>query len=587
MVKAKPKTDNRFEIWRARARRLARALADTPLPEVLFISTFILIRWWNNSDFSYPSEILLPVIAFGLLASAIFYIYRWVFGPGLAAHLAALALSYLFYVFQFIENARFGRAVYDLLPSFLSSAFTRSLVLALIIGVLCGAAAWAFERLSNRFKLLRQLQLYKVILFAVAFVFVLQLVRTGGRLFELRHQLGYKYQAAAMPAANKQAVSAKPDIYYLVFDRYTNQNVLTQNFNFDNSEMVGFLDQQGFVTRENAYSNYAFTMSSVSSTMAMNYFPEFERKFGRDGRWQSAAPYRSIFNDPPIANVLADQGYQYNHVSSWWDFTRVGIKADKHYAQSYRLNVFNKSFYATDLQRDIFFKSILSPWLKKGISFGDWPVLKYDLDRNPVENFNSQIDSLKAISARSDKNTPQFTLAHVLAPHPPYVFDQNGNTPPYDVESNDNGVDEQVKYANELIYVNKRLKDLIAHIRQTSPDAVVIVQADEGPYPKQFRGPMSPERYYDPLELPQKQMQQKFGILASYYMPGVERGEVEKINSSVNVFRFVLNHYLGYNMQMLPDCQLSSGNKFNVYNYTVVNDRLTGKALPAACRQFE
>ena len=182
---------------------------------------------------------------------------------------------------------------------------------------------------------------------------------------------------------------------------------------------------------------------------------------------------------------------------------------------------------------------------------------------------------------------PQFNFAHILAPHPPYIFDADGKSPNYDVESNDNGVDETVKYANELTYINKRLQNLILDIKQTSPGAVIVLQADEGPYPKQFRGPMSPEDYYDPLELPQAQMKQKFGIIASYYLPDTQAAEVATINSSVNVFRFVLNKYFGYSLDILPDCQLATGNKFNLYNYTAVNDRLTNGPLPAECRAYE
>ena len=195
--------------------------------------------------------------------------------------------------------------------------------------------------------------------------------------------------------------------------------------------------------------------------------------------------------------------------------------------------------------------------------------------------------SLKGISSRGDKSNPQFTFAHILAPHPPYVFDENGNLPTYDVESNDNGVDEAVKYTNELKYINKRLMELVAFVRQSSPEAIIILQPDEGPYPKQFRGPMSQESYYDPAKLPQQEMKQKFSIFASYYLPGVEKSQAEQINSSVNIFRFVLAEYLGYDLKLLPDCHLSSGNKFNIYNYTLVNDKLSGLPQPEDCKQYE
>ncbi|HEY5549896.1 MAG TPA: sulfatase-like hydrolase/transferase [Candidatus Saccharimonadales bacterium] len=574
--------------WVQKARRVGRFLADnTSLPEILFISTFILIRWWNNSDFSYPSEIVIPIVLFSVMVTAVFYIYRFIIGPGLATHAAALSLSYLFYIFQFVENSRLGKFVYDAIPGGLSTAFFRSLVLALMLGVLCGLLAWVASKLLNRVKFLQHLQLHKVLLFAIVFIFALQLFRTAGRLYEIRSQLSYKPVAPALTSPLNQPAQVKPDIYYLVFDRYTSPEVLKENFNYDNSEIVDFLNNQGFVTRQNAYSNYPFTMSSIASTLSMNYFPQLEKQFGRDGRWQSAAPYRALLNNPPIAKLLSEYGYRFNQVSSWWDFTRVGINADNDPTKSYRLRVFNRSFYFSDLQRDIMFKSILSPWLKKGATIGNTAVLKYDLDRNPSENLNVQLASLKGIAARKDKSNPQFTFAHILAPHPPYVFDENGKSPAYDNESNDNGVDESVKYTTELTYINKRLKELISSIKRNSPSSIIVLQADEGPYPKQFRGPMSADRYYDPIELPQKQMRQKFGILASYYMPGLAPEEVQTMNASVNLFRFILNKYFGYGLEMLPDCQLSTGNKFNLYNYTAVNDRLSGGPLPSECRQYE
>lgn len=584
----KQKTGKKEKInWRRRLYRIAVSAGNnTSLPEILFVSTFILIRWWNNSDFSYPSEILLPILAFSILATIIFYLYRWFLGAGLSTHIAALSLTYLLYVFQFVENSRPARLIYDWLPQFLSSTFTRSLILAALMGLVCGLAAWLIAKIINRWEFLRQLQLYKVLLFAVAFIFLLQIFRTGSRIYELRHQLSYKPPPATL-AVSPSTPAVKPDIYYIVFDRYTSSEILKENFNYDNSELLGFLASQGFITRQRAYSNYPFTTSSIASTLSMDYFPQLEKQFGRDGRWQSAAPYRTILNDPPVAQILSQYGYSYNQVSSWWDFTRVGIKADRDPAKSYRLRVANRAFYLSDLQRDVFFKSILSPWLKKGITFGNTAVLKYDLDRNPRENFNAQVDSLKAISNRQDRRQPQFSFAHILAPHPPYVFDENGQPPPYDGESNDNGADESVKYTRQLAYVNKRIIDLISYIKQRSSNSVILLQPDEGAYPKQFRGPLSADRYYDPLELPTKEMRQKFGIMASYYLPGVTNQETAELNSSVNLFRFILNKYFGQQLDMLPGCNLSTGNKFNLYNFTAVNDRLTGEALPNECRRYE
>jgi hypothetical protein len=562
-------------------------LADSPAPEIAFVTSLILSRWWLNSDFSYPNELLIPILMFGLLGSVIYYIYRLIFGKGSAAHLAAVLLLYSYYGYDFVRNFSVFSSFVKIIPSHFRTDFTVSVVLAVLWAVLAGAIAWTIRWSIKHFTFLQKFQAYKVLLFAVIFIFSIQAFRFATRFMEIRKELSYSYKAPTIAKPAAASLATKPDIYYLLFDRYTNADVLKKNYNYNNSDMLNYLKQNDFVTRDGSYSNYPFTTPSVSSTLAMSYLGQFKDEFQNDGSWKTLFPYRTILNDPPVANILRQNGYAYNQVSSWWDFTRLRVKADNSYAKSFRLNFFGAEFYLSDLQRDIIHKSIFTPWLKKGISSGTKPIIKYELDRNPRENFEAQLSSLEAISNRPDKNKPNFTFAHVLAPHPPYVFDSNGNWPEYDNEANDNGVPEKTKYANELTYINTRIKDLVSNIRETSPNAVIFIQADEGPYPSQFRGEMTTEHQYNPADLPLADMKQKFGILASYYMPGIADDEVKKINASVNVFPFILNHYLGYNLSMYPDCQMAMGNKFEVYNYKLVTDQLSGKPADPSCKQYE
>jgi hypothetical protein len=562
-------------------------VVDTPLPEIVFISTFILSRWWLNSDFSYPSEIWLPIIMFSLLGSIAFYGFRAVFGKGAAAHFAALLTTYSFYGYSFIHDSTLGSAAVKIIPSKFRTSFIQSVLLGILIILISALAAFAVRKLINRFTYLKNLQIYKVLLFAVIFIFGIQAFRGLERYLEIRKELSYHYPAPDFQKSSTAGLISKPDIYYLLFDRYGSEEQLQANFNYDNSDIMNYLSSKGFINRPNAYANYPFTMSSVPSTLAMNYFPQFEQKFGQDGRWQSGFPYRTIFNDPPVAQILKQNGYKYNQLSSWWDFTRVGIKADSNPTQSFRLSIFGAHLYLTDLQRDIMFKSILSPWLKKGISSGSTPIIKYDLDRNPRENFEAQMKSIKDIAGRTNKSGPQFSFAHILAPHPPYLFAADGSWPSYDGEANDNGVDESVKYVNETKHVNSQIKELVRYIQRNDPNAVIVIQADEGPYPKQFRGEITASNYYDPLKLPIDKMKQKFSVMASYYMPGLNEEQTKQLNSSVNTFRVVLNNYMGYSMPMLPDCNFSTGDKFNIYNYTLVSEKIKGQPAPASCRQYE
>ena len=172
-------------------------------------------------------------------------------------------------------------------------------------------------------------------------------------------------------------------------------------------------------------------------------------------------------------------------------------------------------------------------------------------------------------------------------PHDPYIFTADGSTPSYSGDRTDEGVAETIKYTNQLTYLNKRIKDLIANIRRQSSNAAIVIQADEGPYPSEFRFQLKPGHYYDPAKLALPQMKQKFSILASYYMPGFDMQKLKEINASVNTFRFILNNYLDYSLPLLPDCHLSTGDKFTVYSYQLVNEKLTGVSAPKECGKYQ
>ena len=568
---------------RNKLKRITGWLADTPLPAIALIATFVLTRWWSNSDFAYPAEVLVPIVLFAGLVSLIFYGYRWWLGTDLGVHLATIILSWSLYSYGHLISVTPIKQWSQVLPNSWQTEGLTSLWVALSAAALAGGVGWAVNWLVKRFKTVQALQPYKVLLFALLFIFVVQLGRSGWRLIEVYGPLTYSPPAPSLPQP-AQAPASKPDIYYLVFDRYGNRPALADNYGFDNSDLYIFLAAQGFTSRQDGYANYPFTMSSISSTLAMDYFPQLEEKFSGSGDWQGAFAYREILNNPPVAQVLAQNGYQYTNVSSWWDFTRINSSADNQPTLSFRLGVLGDSYYLSDLERDILNKSALGIWLKKGLSAGNWPILKYDLNRNPQQNFEVQMTALKAIAARSDKSIPQLSIAHVLVPHDPYIFTADGSTPTYDNNRTDNGVDETVKYTNQVTYLNTRIKDLVGHIREKSPEAVIIIQADEGPYPKDFRFKLEPGHYYDPVNLTDEKMRQKFSILASYYLPGDPSGQ--QITSSVNAFRVVLNRYLGYNLPLLPDCHLSTGDKFTIYSYMEVSQRLTGSPDPN-CQQYD
>ncbi len=571
-------------------RALGRFVLRTSVPEILLLISLVLSRWLQNSDFSYPQETFVPIVLFAVLATIIFYVYKLILRRDLAAHAAALPLVYGLYGYTYTFHNLHTFAD-RFVPKNFDTPLAHGLIFMLVTVIIFGLGGAVLDLIMRKAKPLKNVPLLKIAMFVVVFIFAGQAYKTATRLWTVRHQLAYQQPASLTPAkpANVQTTGT-PNVYYLLFDRYANSNTLSKDYNYNNSDLLNFLSDQGFVTRDQAYANYPFTMQSVSSTLAMNYFPEFNKSFTHDGgNWQTAFPYRTVLDNPPAAQALKQNGYTYNQVSSWWDFTRDDIKADNQPTKDFRLRTLGMTFWMTDLQRDIINKSILSPLLKKGLSFGKHIAILYDLDTAPRDNFEQQMAALKTIAANSKtQKTPQFTFAHVLVPHDPYIFGPDGSDPTYSGDRDDNGADEVDKYTNQLTYLNTRIKDLIGDIRAKDPGAAIIMQADEGPYPKQFRGTLTPGHYYNPINLPVEQMQQKFGVLASYYLPNVPTETVAaQMTSSVNAFRVVLNTYLGYSLDLLPDCQFATGDKYQLYGYALVSGKLRGTNEPAVCQQYQ
>jgi len=64
---------------------------------------------------------------------------------------------------------------------------------------------------------------------------------------------------------------ANPDIYYIVLDSYTRQDVLQDEFDLDNTEFISGLEDLGFNVAKCSQSNYGHTALSLTSTLNMEY----------------------------------------------------------------------------------------------------------------------------------------------------------------------------------------------------------------------------------------------------------------------------------------------------------------------------
>ena len=142
-----------------------------------------------------------------------------------------------------------------------------------------------------------------------------------------------------------------------------------------------------------------------------------------------------------------------------------------------------------------------------------------------------------------DVEGPKFVLAHILLPHPPFVFDANCG-PKRDTAQNSNDRAEQyiaqMNCANE--YTSNLIKDLL---NKSDNEPIIILQADEGSDAVTLNSDRETGNNETLKAL------ERTNILSAYYLPnGVKLPDQL---TPVNTFRFIFNAYFSADYKMLDE----------------------------------
>jgi hypothetical protein len=169
------------------------------------------------------------------------------------------------------------------------------------------------------------------------------------------------------------------------------------------------------------------------------------------------------------------------------------------------------------------------------------------LQRGRIE---SSFESLVAEAGRvSDR--PKFVLAHVAAPHPPWVFDAAGGDAPdglrtyYQDKASDRGIDrtEAVRrHLDQTTHVaNLTLAAIDRILAGADTPPVIIVFSDHGP-----------GTGFDPSKPLESDLVERSSNILAVYSPG-HPGLFASPTTPVNILPRVFNAYLGMAVPEQPD----------------------------------
>ena len=330
-------------------------------------------------------------------------------------------------------------------------------------------------------------------------------------------------KASAISTATGATLDAAslPDVYYIILDGYSRDDILKELYNYDNTEFINNLKTLGFVIPDCTQSNYARTALSISSALHMDYVQNFSPLIKQGDQSLDMPVYHDYIQHSPVRSHLAEFGYKMVAFETgyfWNEVTNADVyiisndnplekvKQRKDVSE-FEVMYLNTTAFSTVSELE----SKYTGELVKNI-------------RTPDEKHHDQVifalDQLEQVPLLPGK---KFVYAHILAPHAPFVFAPDGRY------ISTGAVNPG--YLHAISYVNLRIIPILKSIIEKSKvPPVIIIQGDHG---------------WDD--------DHRMQILNAYYFPDGASENIYSTITPVNSFRTIFNTYFGDAYPKLED----------------------------------
>lgn len=322
---------------------------------------------------------------------------------------------------------------------------------------------------------------------------------------------------------SQQTAYGSPNVYWFILDMYTREDILKRHFNYNNSDFVSTLKEQGFFVASRAVANYASTKLSISSTLNMDYYLPVGKKL-HPSLWNERL---QGFNN--TVTRFKSLGYDYIHAEPGGNTlkTRCGGLEDKCITARP-----HGAISISEAEVGLFKLTPLFPLIR---------VLAPDL-------FSFDFTSLEDIMVKIDASSrrPFFLFAHIISPHPPARYAKDcsmlsktqwtliGDTPKTDLQH----------YMSDLSCLNGSMLRIVKQILQTDKnEPIIIIQGDHGIRIdlKSIYASLSDEQAWTFT----------WPILHAMRLPSTCSQYQEHSFSPINSFRIVFNCINGENLPLL------------------------------------
>ncbi len=322
-----------------------------------------------------------------------------------------------------------------------------------------------------------------------------------------------------------------PDIYHIILDGYARADVLESIYGYDNSNFIKELQDLGFYVADKAHANYLHTHLSLSSTLNLEYLDFLPQKFGKKPANTSPALNLSLSN--LVTKKLKEYGYTTINFVSGWGGTSENYQADINYTSDvYTFKIAGLNLILDEATITFLQTTLIHPFIRQ---------IQEDARRARI------IITLQKLPTMPYRSEKKFVLAHLVIPHPPYLFTADGQ-PAKGPESADEGIETRPYYLEQLKFISKEIVPILQKlINNSQKPPIIILQSDHGP--ASILGKRENwDQNYNQLGL-----KERSGILYAIFFPDKDYGGFYNDLTPVNTYRIIFNKYFGENWEILPD----------------------------------
>lgn len=498
---------------------------------LLFALCPIIVLYTHNVGQLLLSQIAIPVIV-AITAATI----SWAFLAYLTKNpVKAAMITTIFIIFFFSYGVLF-----DWLTTLNIITVKHRHLIPLVLFI-AGYLAYFVYKLKNQELIINGAKILTVMVAALLIMNICTLIPS-----EIKKNVGenqnQRLAENALPVntSSGNIFGGRPDIYYIVLDEYASPSTIKNVFDYDNSEFTNALRKDGFYIAENSTTRYHESLLSLATSLNMEYPSEkishqnfselmmYYKEFEFLGFGQTEL-YDKV-NNNKVSASLKSHGYTLVVIDNYYGLlpAKGRMQSDISYNYYDEPNV----GFIDDFSLILIKSSMLKPFT---YLFEQQPVRGLYMNRYSTPYTISKIPEIEKIPG------PKFVFIHILCPHAPFVFDQNGG------EVNlrhANDWKAKVYYRDQYIYITKRIASVADYLLTASENKpVIIIQSDHGPRSGDC---VETECLVIPVD-------DQFKIFNAYYFPGNCTDSLYQNISPVNSFRVVFNCYFNGNYTLLED----------------------------------